>query len=76
MPTTKISKLREAAAAGDWLAALRIASKFPNLGDERNAIQRAWNAAQRPEFYRQLRQDPEALFAAGVAALRAKYKLA
>jgi len=27
------------------------------------------------KFYRQLRQDPEAVEAAGIAALRAKYRL-
>ena len=73
--TTKIAKLREAAAAGRWIEALRMAARFPRLGDERTAILRAWNAHLRPEFYRQLRQDPEAVVAAGIAALRAKYRL-
>jgi hypothetical protein len=64
--TTKISKLRES-AAGKWTEALRMAARFPRLGDERTAILRAWNAHLRPEFYRQLRQDPEAVVAAGIA---------
>lgn len=73
--TTKISLLREAAAQGNWIEALRIAVRFPRLGEEKHAIERAWNAYQRPDFYRQLKQDPDALVATGIAALRTKYKL-
>lgn len=73
--TTKIAQLRAVAAAGNWTEALRLAARFPRLGEERTAILRAWNAYQRPDFYRQLRQDPEAVVAAGIAALRAKYRL-
>ena len=73
--TTKISLLRAAAAAGNWTEALRIAVRFPRLGEEKTAIVRAWNAQLRPDFYRQLKQDPEMLVAAGIAALRTKYRL-
>jgi len=73
--TTKISLLREAAAAGNWTEALRIAVRFPRLGEEKTAITRAWNAHLRPDFYRQLKQDPEALVATGIDALRSKYRL-
>lgn len=73
--TTKIAQLRQAAAAGRWTEALRMAARFPRLGEERTAILRAWNAYLRPEFYRQLRQDPEVVVAADIAALRAKYEL-
>jgi len=75
LPATKISQLRAAAAADDWLGALRIANRFPDLGTHRDAIKRGWEASQRPGFYRQLGKDPPALVAAGIAALRTRYRL-
>lgn len=70
---TKLSKLAAAAMAGDWQAALRIAAKFPSLGDERDAIKRAHEAHANPAFYQQIGKDPEALIAAGIAALKRRY---
>lgn len=75
MPQTKLSKLRGFYAVGDMHGALRIAAKFPDLGAERNAILTAWGAIQNPGMYRQLGKAPDALVEAGVAALRARYKL-
>jgi hypothetical protein len=60
-------------AAGDWPAALRIASRFPRLGDHREDISRAWTAVQHPEFYREIGQSPDDLVARGIAALKARY---
>jgi len=74
-PTTKLAALKTAFAAGDQMGALRIAAKFPRLGDEATAITRAWAAYSNPEFYRQIGQDPDALIAVGVDALRDKYRL-
>jgi hypothetical protein len=37
-------------------------------------IKLAWAAASNPDFYRQLKKDPDALVAAGVAALKLLYK--
>lgn len=70
---TKLAKLKAALAAGDHAGALRIAAKFPQLGSEKVAITRAWAAHQNPDFYRQLGQDPDALFAAGISAIRTRY---
>lgn len=73
---TKISQLRAAAAANDWQVALRIAARFPRLGDEGPAITRAHEVlAGRGDFFRQLGRDPDALVAAGIAALRRRYRL-
>lgn len=74
-PESKLSKLKTAFASGDMVSALRIASKFQHLGEQRDAITRAWAAHQSPDFYREINQDPEALFAAGVEALRVRYGL-
>jgi hypothetical protein len=70
---TKLSKLKAAAAAGDWGKALRIAAKFPELGEHHAAIKRAHEASHSAAFYRQIGRDPQACIDAGVAALRARY---
>jgi hypothetical protein len=60
--------------AGRWRDALKLAASFPRLGAEAAVIRRAWEAYARPEFYRQLGHDIDALQAAGRAALEAKYR--
>jgi hypothetical protein len=70
---TKLSKLLAAMAADDWRKALSIASKFPQLGNEKETITRAHNALLRPEFYRQIGADPDGLVNEGKAALRRRY---
>jgi hypothetical protein len=72
---TKLSKLKAAFAAGDFIGALRIAAKFPQLGAEKVAITTAWAAHQSPDFYREIGKDPTELIAAGIEALRARYDL-
>lgn len=71
----KIDILKEYAASGDWHNALKVAAKFPQLGNEKVAITRAWEAIARPDFMRQIGKDPDALISAGVAALKARYSL-
>lgn len=70
---TKLQQIRDALAAGDERAALRIAAKFPDLGDEREAITRAWEAVQNPRFYQSIGYDPVELESAGVAAIRRRW---
>lgn len=70
---TKLSAVQAAMAAGDWQRAIALAARFPRLGDEREAILDAHTAWTNPGFVRGLRKDPEALKAAGAAALRHKY---
>lgn len=72
---TKLSKLKAAASAGDWQGALRIAARFPQLGDHKADIKRAHEAYENAGFYRQLGRDPDALIAAGIAALQDRYSL-
>jgi hypothetical protein len=74
-PQTKLSKLVAAANAGDWAGALRIAAKFPELGEYKAVIHLAHQCAWNPAFYRQLGRDPETCIADGIAALKARYKL-
>lgn len=75
MTTTKFDKLKAHAAVGDWQAALRIAARFPSLGEHRAQIVRAHEAYLRPGFYIQIGKDPAAIVAEGIAALRARYRL-
>lgn len=72
---TKISKLKAAAASGNWAEALRIAARFPRLGEHGPIIIRAHEALHSAAFYRQLGRDPEALVAAGIEALKQRYRL-
>lgn len=70
----KIDTLRNLMNAGDWPAAVRFAAKFPRLGAERDAILRAKDALNNPEFYRQIGQYPDSLFEAGVQALTLRFR--
>lgn len=65
--------LAAAMAAENWHDALRIAAKFPILGTHKEAITRAWQAVQRPDFYRALGQEPAELITDGVRALQERY---
>jgi hypothetical protein len=65
--------LRAAMDSEDWHEALRIAAKFPILGTQKEAIQRAWQAVQRPDFYRAIGKDPAELITDGVRALQERY---
>lgn len=70
---TKLSQLLAMMERGEWEGALRMAAKFPDLGEHKRAITLAWDSFQSPSLYRQMGRDPAALWAAGVAALKARY---
>jgi hypothetical protein len=72
---TKLSKLKAAARKGDWQEALRIASRFPQLGDHAADIKRGHEAHTNSRFYAQVGRDGGTLIAAGIAALKARYGL-
>ena len=71
--TTKLYELQTLIKSGDWHAAIKFAAKFPKLGSERDDILRAKDAINNPEFYRQIKKDPDSLIEAGKAALIRKY---
>jgi hypothetical protein len=70
---TKLSKLKACMAAGDTIGALRIAAKFPNLGEHKEVITRAWAAHKNPDTYAAMGQDPALLVASGIKAIRERY---
>lgn len=73
MSERKIDRLRALMVAEDWPAALSLAAKFPRLGEHEERITRGDAACKRPDFYRQIKRDPAALVADGIAALRERY---
>lgn len=72
---SKLSKVKAALADGNEREAVRIAAKFRELGEHKAAITRGWAAIQSPAFYESIGESPAALFAAAVAAIRARYGL-
>lgn len=66
-------RVRAEMDAGNWREAILAAAKFPDLGDERDAILSGREAIVRPAFQRQLKRDPEALIEVAKAALRRRY---
>ena len=73
LPATKLSAVKADMMAARWGDALLKAAKFADLGDEKTHILKAREALLRPAFQRQIGRDPDALIAAGVAALRRRY---
>jgi hypothetical protein len=72
-PRSKASIVREHMAAGRWQEAIRIAARFPQLGDQRGAILDAHTAYTNPRFMVQIGKDIEAMKDVGRSALVARF---
>ena len=72
---SKCSKIREAWASGDRIAALRIAARFFDRSEATQIFKRGMNAHNHPDFYRQLRQDPDQITTAALHLLARKFNL-
>jgi hypothetical protein len=70
---TKSQEIREALAAGDRLAALRIAARFFDRSPDTLTYKRGFDAFNHPDFYRQLGQDPQQLVTAAIDLLQARF---
>jgi len=70
---TKLEQVKQAYANGNYKDALRIAAKFPQLGDERKAITLANECFSNPRFYQQVGVNIDQAIADGVKCLGAKY---
>jgi hypothetical protein len=70
--TEKLESLNRARAiaSGNDVRAMRIASKWFDLGKHKEAITRGWAAHTNSAFYKQIGKDPESLLLAGIAALK------
>jgi len=72
---SKCSKMRETWASGDHIGALRIAARFFDQSGDTQIFKRGMNAFNNPEFYRQLRQDPDQMTADALQLLAEKFNL-
>lgn len=70
---TKIARLRALLDAGDLDGAVKFAGKFPRLGDDKRSITRAREALIRPEFFRALGRDVDAIIAEGRQAVQRRF---
>ena len=68
MKTAK-QKAKDLTEAGDTVGAMRIVSKWHELGVHKEAITRGWAARNNPDFYRQIGKDPDALWERGLIAM-------
>lgn len=72
---TALEKLHKLWDAGEHRKALHLAAGWARLGEHGLAIRGGWAAASNRHFYIEVGKDPDAMYAAGLAALAARYKL-
>lgn len=72
---TKLDMLKEAFGKGDYVGALRIANKFPDLGEHKAVITRAYGCITNPRFFKQIGVDCDAAVEIGKQALVTRYNL-
>jgi hypothetical protein len=73
--TCEADKIRSAWAAGDRIAALRIAAQFFDRSSATRTFKRGMAAHNHPDFYRQLGQVPEQIVAGALAVLQVRFDL-
>jgi len=70
---TKLSQVKDAFNSGNFAKAIRIASKFHDLGEQRNAILDANLAFTNPRWMAAIGKDIDLVIALGIDALRIRY---
>jgi hypothetical protein len=70
---SKTELIRATLDRGDWLNALRVASRFHDRSDDTMTFKRAFDAYQHPEFYWQLGKDPDQIIHSAVERLKARF---
>ena len=73
VPTTKLAKVREAMASGEWELAIKLASKLRSLGKYQAEIDRAKDFLNNPDLYQQMGYDRESVVNSAVASLKKKF---
>lgn len=68
-PSSKLAMVQTAMQSGDWEKAICIAAKFPELGDHKKPISRAYSAYTNPRSAVQLFGDLDAVKEAGRIAM-------
>jgi len=69
----KIEKLSALMKNNEWDKAIKMAAKFPRLGEHKAPITRAASAMLSPNLYISMGKKPDDLFNAGIIALRERY---
>ena len=72
---TKLDILKGLLAEGDEVGALRIASRFQELGEWKEDITRGWAAHTCPQLYKDMGHDPTELFQLGIRAIKQRYNI-
>jgi hypothetical protein len=75
MNVSKLQKARDFWHKSQYLAALRIVAKFPNLGSHKAQIVRGYECVNNPAFYERLGYNPAQEYAAALAAVATLYGL-
>jgi hypothetical protein len=70
---TKTAQIAAHLKSGEPMKALRLASRFFDRGEDTALFKEAWDATQNRTFYAQIGKDPDALFEAACARLRARF---
>jgi hypothetical protein len=73
MQESKSERIKSALANSDWVAALRLASRFHDRSSDTAMFKRGFDAYQHPGFYRQLGKDPDQLVTAAVVRLWCRF---
>jgi|DEB0MinimDraft_3_1074331.scaffolds.fasta_scaffold254170_2 hypothetical protein len=73
---TARQKVIDCITSGDTVNAMRIAAKWGDLGEQRDAIKSGWNSRTNPDFYRQIGKNPDQLWSKGVEALKIRIGIA
>ena len=71
----KTDQIRALWKAGDQIGALRIAARFFDRSVDTKTFKRGMGAYNNPDFYRQLRKDPEQLVSNALELLATKFGL-
>lgn len=69
----KIDQLTKLMKNNEWEKAVKMAAKFPRLGEHKQIITRASSALLSPNMYLSMGKNPNELFNAGIAALQERY---
>jgi hypothetical protein len=70
---SKTEHIKTTLARGDWVSALRLASRFHDRSDDTMAFKRGFDAYRHPDFYRQLGKDPDKLIHSALERLQARF---
>jgi hypothetical protein len=73
MHRSKSERIKGALRNGDWVAALRLASRFHDRSPDTLVFKRGFDAYQHPRFYLQLQKDPDEIVATAVTLLHRQF---